>query len=306
MQETQHLFVQVPMADGVEQRARSVGATQWTRASFQAPWLHVPGVAVERAKRWIRWALRWSARAALLSPILIVLRLGPREVGDAGIVIVVALAVVFFSLLSLFVFLSLLAYRARKRIHQAPAFRLPFSPDGRDVLRLADGGAAPGAVVRPGSLLRVSGTLLAGTKTTRGGAVVEDFWWPDHLRLTQAVDLLLDRGDQPPVVLELDAAPVIIAPPQTKSSSDMSLDSAALEMLPGSRVPDGPCDYVSISDGDEVVLVGTVERVGPLDERFASVASPRGGPYRGGPTGITIKSTCDFPACLVLTRARFS
>lgn len=305
MQEAHHLFVQVPMADGVEQRTKTADAAQPIVELFPAPWLHVPGEGVDRVKRRIGWALRWSARAALLSPLLIVLRLGPREVGDAGIVIVVSLAVLFFSLLSLFVLVSFLAYRAKKRFHQAPAFRLPFSSDGRDALRLAEGGVEARATVKPGSRIRVSGTLLGVTKATRGGVVVEDFWWPDQARLTRVTDLLLDRGDQTPVVLELDAAPVIIAPPRTKPSSEIRLESATRDLLPQRSVPEGPCDHVSLSDGDEIVLVGTVDRVGPLSERYA-LAFPSGGPYRGGPQGIVVKSTLDRPVCLLLSRARFS
>jgi hypothetical protein len=263
----------------------------------------------ERGKRWGGWALRWSARAAYLSPLLIALRFGPREVGDAGIVIVVALAVTFFALLNLFVLLSLLSYRARKRTSLAPVFRLPFDREGHDVLGLTRGGDEAVGEVGPGSRVRVTGLLRGIPRGARGASLVEEFWWPSEARLTEAVDFVLDRGDLAPVVLELEAAPVVIAPPQIKAPSEVIIDPATVELLPIPRLPDWPCEHVCLCDGDEVVLVGIVERVGPLGARFAAAVSPGGaGPYRGGPhhTGIVIRSSYDRPACFLLTRARFA
>jgi hypothetical protein len=307
MREAQHLFAQIPTLDGVEQTARSAGAAQLRHGLFHAPWSHVPALFVERVKRWVGSALRWSARAALLSPLLIALRFGPREVGDAGIVIVVLLAVTFFSLLNLFVLLSLLSYRARKRASLAPVFRLPFSREGHDVLGLTRGGDEAGKDVGPGSRVRVTGVLRGVPRGARGATLVEEFWWPTEARLTEALEFILDRGDLAPVVLELEAAPVVIAPSQLKALSEVLIDPATVELLPIPKLPEGPCEYVRLCDGDEVVLVGTVERVGPLGERFAAAASPTG-PYRGGPqhTGIVIRSSYDRPACFVLTRARFA
>ncbi len=307
MREAQHLFAQIPTLDGVEQAAKPAGAMQPTHGLFRAPWSHLPETSVERVKRWVGSALRWSARAAYLSPILIALRLGSPEVGDAGVVIVVAIAVLFFSLLNLFVLLSLLAYRARKRAGVTPAFRLPFSRDGRDVLGLTRGGDDAGGTVAPGSRVRVTGMLRAVPSGARGAALVEEHWWPSEVRLTEAKDFVLDRGDLAPVVLELEAAPVVIAPPQTKAPSEVAVDPATVDLLPIPRLPEGPCEQVRLCEGDEVVLAGTVDRVGPLGERFAEAVSPTG-PYRGGPqrTGIVIRSSYDRPACLLLTRARFA
>ncbi len=309
MREAQHLFAQIATLDGVEQTARSAGAMQLRHGSFQAPWSHVPELFVERVKRWVGSALRWSARAALLSPLLVALRSGPREVGDAGIVIVVSLAVTFFSLLNLFVLLSLLSYRARKRASLAPVFRLPFDREGHDVLGLTRGGDDAGGMVAPGSRVRVTGVLRGVPSGARGATLVEEFWWPTEARLTEAMDLVLDRGELPPVVLELEAAPVVIAPPQVKAPSEVIIDPATMELLSVPRSPVGACAHVRLCDGDEVVLVGTVERVGMIEERFTAAASPGGaGPYRGGPqrTGIVVRSSYDRPACLLLTRARFA
>jgi hypothetical protein len=307
MREAQHLFAQIPTLEGVEQTARSSGAMQLRHGSFQAPWSHVPELSVERVKRWVGSVLRWSARAAYLSPVLIALRLGSREVGDSGVVIVVAIAVAFFSLLNLFVLLSLLSYRARKRAGLAPVFRLPFDSEGHDVLGLTRGGDEAGKDVGPGSRVRVAGVLRGVAGGARGATLVEEFWWPTEARLTEAMDLVLDRGDLPPVVIEVEAAPVVIAPPQVKAPSEVVIDPATLELLSVARSPSGACVHVRLCDGDEVVLAGTVERVGLLEDRFAEAVSPTG-PYRGGSqrTGIVIRSSYDRPACFLLTRARFA
>lgn len=307
MQGAPHVFGQTPTLEGVRQFGQVAGSPQ-NPALLAAPWSHLPSLPVERVKRTCGVALRWSARSVYLSPLLILLRLGPRSVGDAGVVIVVAIGVVFFSLLNAFVALSLFAYRARKRSPQTPTFRIPFSDRGEDQLGLMRGGKEPSAAVAAEQLIRVQGTVRGLHGVQRGSVVMRDLWWLEQgARLTELFDFLVERGDEPPVLLRFQAAPMLLATPDAASSHDLRVDPQALRFLPFSTLPASACRRVQLHDGDEVELTAVVEKV-VENVMTLGVLPETDGPYRGQASrpGIVVRSAFQRPACLRVLRAGFS
>ena len=307
MQGAQHAFGQVPTPDGVRQLGQS-GNTQLKPLLFAADWSYVRMLPIERVKRMCGILLRWSARSIYLSPLLILLRIGPRTVGDAGVVIVVTLAIIFFAILNVFVATSLFAYRARKHVPQTPVFRAPFSEAGADVLGLLQGGVDLEGEVAANQVIRVRGTIRGLHGVRRGSVVLRDLWWFDHdARLTESVDFLIERADEPPILLRYEVAPVLVAAPDSPDPQKLMVDRSSLNLLPFSTLPPTPCQRVQLRDGDEVEVMGQVERI--VDNVMTLGVEPdASGPYRGQASrpGIVIRSAFHRPVCLRIVRASFA
>ncbi len=287
------LFVQ--WLDSTRVREKVVGED--IDRALSPPYLSLAGRRSRVVRDAIGWLLRWTARAVMVSPALILTRLGPTAVADAGLLGFVGIVVLFFFLVNAYVVAFTVHWHARKW-GPSHGLRTPFSDDGDDRFDLfEDRDDRPVVPVRPhgpdipaqpGQLIRARGKVTRLDVVAHDPApVVADLWCTEAeppWRVTTVVDFYLRADDQVPIIVCCSSAPIVVGSPeqgraaalvdQVHSSAMVHVGSAGL------AAGDEAGELLRIVEGDEVEIVGTVDQlvtdVGTfeLDGAMRSIVAP--------------------------------
>ncbi len=284
-----------------------------------------PGAGAARWKARLRRPLKWLARGLYLGPLFIVVALVASvfspTASDLTTVAFVCVLVTFFALLSPYLALSAVEFRVGET--GRARLRVPFSRSGSPTLARppardlsADSRRSPPSEGR----VRIRGRVVELEPRPAGlGPILVDGWFRNSeppSRVTEAVDFAIVDDEGQVAVVECLAAPTLIAPPSTHPSAEMlnamseATRRAFAEHGPVSGIESG--DWVTLRAGDEVEVVGAVERALPnvrgfeLSGRTCSV--PGGstvGPYRGAAarTGLLLRCNGNDAATVQKLRA---
>lgn len=293
-------------------------AGKWAGSARPIPSIScsAPGKAVRDIKAGIGAVLKWFARLLYLSPLFIGIRCAVAAAtdvptGDAVTVAYVCLVVAFFTLLNLYIVWAVIAhFRGRGRLE----LDVPFSDAGEDQTGIFASDVQPrggSEIVRYRGIVRSIGEHLPG-----GNDLVTDLWVVDGenpWRMTEAMEFAIVTDDDRPIVIQLETAPIMIAPVETET-----VTSAVARMSPGitSVFDMGPAlegergaeraKFLKLSEGQEVEIVGTLSGGIPNVSRFelgSRVCTLNVGgqqqydPYRGtsGGEGIIVAATPQNP-----------
>jgi hypothetical protein len=184
--------------------------------------------------------------------------------------------VTFFALLSLY-FIASFAWWHR-RDHSGLRFAEPKPLGDAAIITVASEAIA-------GTLARNRGKVLAfgdAKVVVRAVSGHDGAPW----RLVEATDFAVLPKDGMPIVVHVRAAPVVLGATSRMGSSVIARNFAAQSVALGHHVADDG-DYIEIADGDEIEIVGVVDRVIPDPDHFTidgvtrSLPRPdEGDPYR--------------------------
>ncbi len=290
-----------------------------------------PGQGVFGVKQGIRLVIKQLVRLLYLSPLLVLswLALGLIEryvgigavdidrMGSLAIVGFVLLVVAFFLLLNVYIFWSVVCYGVSRRgVAVRPPFLLPRdefeaalkTPGGRD------GRDSPEA-----DLVRIHGVLTPlDEQPSSAGSLVRDLWVlrrKEPWRATEARDFAVVRHDEPPVIVRLGSAPILVdTPRETPIRDALARMSAGIDVFPRlknlkeqDRRHRGV--WLELNPGDQVELTGRVSRSIPNVEQFELNGAARSlnlsgqranAPYRGasGTPGLLVECLPDTPVMI--------
>lgn len=250
----------------------------------------------------VRALVRLLVRALYLSPLLLV----PKVVlyamdswySDVITLAFVLLVVALFAMVSLLVLLHLLVGpRSARRTKSRIAFAPP-----RD----------PHMLPEPAGW---TGCIDAGAGALPGEMVLFERWDEEPGKLTRTLwtkRFAVVSRDQPPVIVDIEAAPQVFGPyrPDPGEAPPPAIAKALRALGLGSFEQGAPSftlrhgDMVELSARD-TASVPDVDEV-PLGNRKLRLAPNEGGPYRGGESvpGTLAKSTLANPIVLIHRRAR--
>ncbi len=239
--------------DGSEHPARMHGVPEWV--DFRSAKLHTIRKALEGL-------LKALARAVYVSPLLLLLRLILRSAypaaGDVPILLFVAIVVLFFTALDLWIFVSLVWWLAG---HTEGGLRF-LVPD-REVVPPTN--ALPPGRAGPGDVVHVRGKIVQlGPEKPETDVVLRDLWCPDTdppIRVVVAHDFAIAPEGTTPVVVRLEQAPLVHA-----SAQEGGLES--FELPPPDHGTTGTGSLRVLRAGDEVEVWGRVARSIPNVGRF--------------------------------------
>jgi hypothetical protein len=268
-----HVFLQRTTTEGCEERSFLDGRSNDVRAQrVDAPYVVRRRGTLERVRGGVAWLLKNAARLVYVSPALlivkVILKLFDDAMSDLTIVIFVLIVVLFFAVLNLYLFVSILWWLVG-RAPQPFSLKPPFDADGREELPLLDLGDLTDVGDAPlpaGRLVRARGAIVRlGPNSAGDGTVVHDLWDEGlGLRLTECIDFAVVGQGRIPVVLRLSSAPIVIAKPEP-IHLDAYLSQATPETARLVRQEHGeaankpaPCALLTLREGDEVEVIGGV------------------------------------------------
>jgi len=246
----------------------------------------------------VRLLLRLLVRALYFSPILLVPKVALFAMdswySDIITLAFVLLVVALFAMASLLVLLHLVVGPRSVRRKKS---RIAFAPPRADLL------------LPESARLSVTGRIDAGAGALPGEMVLFERWEEEAGKLTRTLWMkrfAVVSDDQPPVIVDIEAAPAVYAPYRpdpgeapppaiAKALRALGLDAfeqaaPSCTLRHGDIVELAASDTASIPDVDEV----------PLGNRQLRLATDEGGPYRGGESvpGTLAKSTLADPIVL--------
>jgi hypothetical protein len=304
-----HAFLQRATVDGGEERGFLDGRAGDLRIRpLHAPYVTRRRGVLEAIRAGVGWLLKNAARLIYLAPALVVVKLVlyfiDSPTSDLVIVAFVGLVILFFALLNLYIFISILWWLFG-RVPTPYKLEVPFDDEGRAALPPA-GGAADirSGTESIGQLVRARGVIVRLGPSREGDAtVLRDLWTEGEMRLTEAIDFAVVGRGQLPIVVRLGSAPLVVAKPfsiqmnafaSTAGAGTMGLVEQS-SMDPWTALAEGL--LVSLQEGNEVevtgVVAGHIDNVDGFDlgGTFASVPLPQeqgdsaGSPFRDKPGG---------------------
>ena len=269
---------------------RGMDAAWWEECSLDGaaskeeprsyPWVSVRlgGHGIRRVSRALRSPLKWAVRLIFLSPVLILLRAALARTNplasDAVTVAFVALIVGFFALLCVYIALLATSY--------ALSSRRPSVEPPTDVADADQGGISLGGLKLPAAALpladqriTIHGRVASIGDTLPGGdgVVVRDRWVTGAAvprREVEAVDFAVIAEGQPPAVVRLESAPLLVARPDAQGGDN---EGELFTLRTGQEV-----ELVGVPDG-EIVDVANFELGGRVRSLVPDEHKPAT-PYR--------------------------
>jgi len=230
--------------------------------------------------------LHGLARALYLGPVLVLFKLLARAAGFASDYVTVAfviLVVVFFAVLDLYLFVSVIWWFGRKS-----AERLRLVLPRRAGEKVGSGASDP-AAASTGDRVLATGRVVA--LAGDGGEVLRDLWLADGdrpLRLVEVTDFAVVAEGRPTVVVSCATSPALFADGGDRTTVRAWLEESSepTRELAGPLVASERASghAFSIRPGDEVRVVGALIRSMPDPLPEPSVDSP----YRRAGSGAAL------------------
>ncbi|MEM9074753.1 MAG: hypothetical protein AAGE52_40025 [Myxococcota bacterium] len=292
MSSPRHRFVQRFVVHGTQATARESrsidGRTEevvrrTVPARPRAVWLRGLKMLVARL-------LRWNGRGLYLAPALWIVHLALQSAAPgAAVLIFVGLVVSFFALLNVFILLSAILWLVDRKGAQAAAVVFDLPP--RKVI--------------PQDAQRHVGVLRAIGPSAYGDLLWRDAWDGGTQRVAEGDDLVLEREDQPPLILELSATPEVLGRGDSLLSSELSEGARrALGLGPSERLR---AIGLRVGDRVEVFVTRPAESVTldtlTLHGRARSFHREDESAYRGGVARADLVR-CNPQERLVIRRLR--
>ena len=278
-----------------ERFSRGAAAAEERVAPLPLSHIRLVGSALMRAHHLTTRLMRLLARGIYLFPILLVAKIVLFAIhswyGDLITVAFVVLVVAFFATLAAALLLHLMVGpRSQRAARSSVRLDLPHDADHQRILR-----ALP-------TTARHRGRIQAGLAP--GQPVIVERWL-EHagtvFRLLEGRCFAVVAEDEPPVVVDLAACPLLLAP-YADSPSEPPPGAMVLARAIGNP-GEGSARWCELRQGDMVEILAAVEQ--PIDrlddDRVAEVlaATAEGGPYRAGRTpGVLVRSTLDAPVII--------
>ena len=245
----------------------------------------------------VRALVRLLVRALYLSPLLLVPKVALFAMdswySDVITLAFVLLVVTLFAMVSLLVLLHLVVGPRSVRRQKS---RIAFAPPGDDLM-----------LPEP---TRWAGRVDAGAGALPGEMVLFERWDEEPGKLTRTLWMkrfAVVSDDQPPVIVDIEAAPTLFGPYRpdpgeapspaiAKALRALGLGSFEQQGAPSCTLRHG--DTIELAARDTVAVLD-VDEV-PLGNRKLRLATNEGGPYRGGEAvpGTLAKSTLADPIVL--------
>jgi hypothetical protein len=263
--------VETSLVDG----DKAVGPVRFERMVVTVP------TVLARIRDAIGGAMRLVAMVIFVSPLAILVKLAlPQRASDYVTVGFVITLVAFFALLSLYFLASFLWWRGRDRRGLQFAPPPDTDPDADAIV------VATPADAKPKTRARARGRIVALDDTTK--IVVRAFAGHDGhpWRIVETSDFAVMPKDGLPVIAHVRGAPLLVSLSSRRISTDEASKLFAPTTLALADSHDSG-DYVEVAVGDEVEIVGTIDRVVPDSNHFTIDGAPRslphlaeGDPYR--------------------------
>ncbi|HPB98288.1 MAG TPA: hypothetical protein PKW66_20380 [Polyangiaceae bacterium] len=208
--------------------------------------------------------MRWSATSLILSPVLIFTRFGPSWLADGAIVLLVALAVVFFSLLNLFVLVHWLAWRERQRVGENWELCPPFSSSRKEKAREARGEGHK-------TVQTFRGIVRWQEQSSQQDSAVVDRWWTS-MRITEIEPFVVECENGDLLRFDFGIPPLLF----TKPVAVRDLKLPSLDFLPSEapRIPSHRPTLAMLRQGDDVEVRGVVKQTLYVDAATQNSALP--------------------------------